>query len=107
MPPKIMDVFVFLKFLEQFRLAFFKPEGDFFCGGEDFLLPEPACDGAFPDHSDPPAFFQQLLYVADVSLPVSGEFLEPEIGVGRGHSELFAFERVEDIFFEETGFYHL
>ena len=64
------------------------------------MLSEPACDGALPYHADPSAFFEKRFYVTDVALAVPGEFLEPEIGVGRGHSEFFAFERVEDIFFE-------
>ena len=99
--------FVFLKFPEYLALAFFQPEGDFFGGGEDFLLSEPACDGALPDHADPPSFFEQLFNVADVALSVAGELLSPEIGICPRHSELFAFERVEYIFFEKAGFYQV
>ena len=71
------------------------------------MLSAPACDGAFPDHSDPPSFFEQLFNVTDVALSVAGELLSPEIGICPRHSELFAFERVEYIFFEETGFYQV
>ena len=85
------------KLPERFPVPFFKPEGNFFCGGADFFGAAAAGNRTFPDHAHAPPLFQEDFDVAQVALAVSGELFPPEVGVRAWHTKFVAFERIQHV----------